>query len=99
MGSYLANPWGLYDMLGNVWEWVQDCKSAYAAEPRDARSVEVPDCPYRLLRGGSWGNRPGGARSANRDAGEPTHRDNSTGFRLARVIQGEPAAGAGTVRR
>jgi formylglycine-generating enzyme required for sulfatase activity len=99
VGTYLANPWGLYDMLGNVWEWVQDCKSAYAPEARDARPVEAPDCPYRLLRGGSWGNRPGGARSANRDAGEPTHRDNSTGFRLARVIVGEPAPGASAVRR
>ncbi|MFM2065877.1 MAG: hypothetical protein RLZZ584_786 [Pseudomonadota bacterium] len=94
VGSYLANPWGLYDMLGNAWEWVQDCKSAYGAQPRDAGAVESPDCPHRLLRGGSWGNRPAGARSANRDAGEPSHRDNSTGFRLVRVLANDAQPGA-----
>lgn len=85
-GSYLPNAWGLYDMIGNVWEWVQDCKKPYSSEPRDAAAVEPTDCPYRLLRGGGWGNRPGGARSANRDGAQPTRRDNSTGFRLARVV-------------
>jgi formylglycine-generating enzyme required for sulfatase activity len=86
VGSFLPNAWGLHDMVGNVWEWVQDCKNPYSAEQRDARAVESADCPYRLLRGGGWGNRPGGARSANRDFAQPTRRDNSTGFRLARHI-------------
>jgi formylglycine-generating enzyme required for sulfatase activity len=93
VASFLPNAWGLYDTLGNAWEWVQDCKSAYVARTGDAKAVEVSDCPFRLLRGGGWGNRPGGARSANRDAGEPGHRDNSTGFRLARELA-EPRAPA-----
>jgi formylglycine-generating enzyme required for sulfatase activity len=94
VASFLPNAWGLYDTIGNAWEWVQDCKSAYVARTGDAKAVEVSDCPFRLLRGGGWGNRPGGARSANRDAGEPGHRDNSTGFRLARelVDRSAPAA-------
>ncbi|MEY4751067.1 MAG: hypothetical protein RIQ60_3281 [Pseudomonadota bacterium] len=86
VGSFLPNAWGLLDMMGNAWEWVQDCKAPYGAEARDARAVELLDCPYRLLRGGSWANRPAGVRPANRDAGEPGHRDNSTGMRLAREI-------------
>jgi formylglycine-generating enzyme required for sulfatase activity len=94
VASFQANAWGLYDMIGNAWEWVQDCKAGYAAEARDAAAVELTDCPHRLLRGGGWGNRPGGARSANRDGGLPTHRDNSTGFRLARVLVETPAAPA-----
>lgn len=95
VGSFQPNAWGLHDVIGNVWEWVQDCKTAYTAEPRETGAVEPADCPSRLLRGGGWGNRPGGARSANRDGARPTRRDNSTGFRLVRELTDGPVAPAG----
>jgi formylglycine-generating enzyme required for sulfatase activity len=96
VGSFLPNAWGLFDMMGNAWEWVQDCKSAYDTALRDGHAVDLHDCPYRQLRGGSWANRPAGARTANRDAGEPGHRDNSTGFRLARDLPTRSPAAAGS---
>ncbi|MFM2119223.1 MAG: hypothetical protein RL722_691 [Pseudomonadota bacterium] len=98
VGSYLPNPWGLYDMVGNAWEWVQDCRSAYLTTPGDATAVESADCHARMLRGGSWANRPAGARSANRDSGEPGHRDNSAGFRLARDLDLAESGSAATRR-
>jgi formylglycine-generating enzyme required for sulfatase activity len=57
VGSYSANAFGLYDMIGNVWEWTQDCYIApYAADaPRDGRAYEANGpCPRRAVRGGSW---------------------------------------------
>ena len=57
VGSYKPNRFGLYDMVGNVWEWVQDCYVApYAANvPTNGRAYEVEGpCPRRAVRGGSW---------------------------------------------
>ena len=73
VGTKRANPWGLYDMHGNVWEWVQDCWDG----PGD-------DCSMRVLRGGSWFNRPSALRSAFRDWNSTEYRDVSNGFRVAR---------------
>lgn len=89
VGSYPANRWGLHDMHGNVWEWVQDCYGSYAGAPADARqTVESGSCSSRVLRGGSWNDVPRLLRSANRYRGIPGYRYFFLGFRVARTPVG-----------
>ena len=62
--SYPANPWGLYNMHGNVWEWVEDCwNDSYKGAPSDGRAWTTGDCGRRLVRGGSWFSDPKSLRS------------------------------------
>jgi formylglycine-generating enzyme required for sulfatase activity len=69
VGSFPANGFGLADMHGNVWEWVQDCYvNSYAKTPRDGSAQETDQCGSRVLRGGSWFNVPNYLRSANRSS-------------------------------
>ena len=83
VGSFEANAWGVYDMHGNVMEWVQDCyKSYYGAPPSDGSARESEDCDYHVKRGGSWHNGPEDLRSASRGKGFIRFRGN--GFRVAR---------------
>ena len=83
VGSFRANAWGLHDMHGNVWEWVQDCWNAsYENAPTDAGARSDGDCGRRMLRGGSWFNAQQFARSASRLSGEATVRGNIAGFRV-----------------
>ena len=84
VGSKLANPWGLYDMSGNVWEWVQDI---YQASLPGGKNPLVTTGSNRVLRGGSWKNRyPWYLRLANRDRINPGLRFNIIGFRLVRTL-------------
>ena len=84
VGSFSANAWGLHDMHGNVWEWVQDCWNAsYAGAPTDGRAWTLGDCSQRVIRGGSWGDGPRYMRSANRLRIIRSSRLNNIGFRLA----------------
>lgn len=81
------NDWRQYDILGNVWECVQDCYvNSYQGAPGDGTPREVDGtCENRVLRGGSWDNGPLDVRSANRNRSAPVNRINGIGFRLART--------------
>jgi formylglycine-generating enzyme required for sulfatase activity len=86
VGSFPANAFGLHDMAGNVWEWVQDCYAdSYAGAPSDGSANEA-SCTNRVYRGGSWYFRSKGIRSAGRYWGSPKRRYNDLGFRLARSL-------------
>ena len=87
-GSLKPNAFGLYDMLGNVLEWVEDCwNDSYAGAPADGRVWATGDCSLRVYRGGSWNFGPGFERSAVRFSSKPTVRFNFLGFRVARTLQ------------
>jgi formylglycine-generating enzyme required for sulfatase activity len=84
---FAANAWGLHDMHGNVWEWVQDCyHETYIKAPKDGRAWEEKSCVYRVWRGGSWINVPRYLRSAARNWINPAGRINSIGFRISRTF-------------
>jgi formylglycine-generating enzyme required for sulfatase activity len=90
VGNFSANDWDLHDMLGNVWEWNQDCYTdSYEGAPLDGsprETTEGSDCSLRVLRGGSWGDVPQFVRSGNRFRSSPDSRVDITGFRLARTL-------------
>ena len=87
-GGYASNRFGLYDMLGNAWEWTEDCWNAsYAGAPSDGNAWLGGDCGQHVLRGGSWSTVPRFARSATRHKNPAEFRDNLTGFRLARTLE------------
>jgi formylglycine-generating enzyme required for sulfatase activity len=88
VGSFAKNAWDLYDLYGNVEEWVQDCwHGSYQGAPADGRAW-VSNCAEdrRLLRGGGWRSGPLFAHSADRFRVEPALRNFNIGFRLARML-------------
>ena len=85
VGQKKPNPWGLYDMHGNVWEWVQDLyHSDYKGAPTDGSAWESGSGSFRVLRGGGWGNVAQVCRSALRYDDDPGYRGEGGGFRLLR---------------
>ena len=88
VGSFPANRFGLHDVHGNVWEWVEDCwHENYGGAPLDGGAwVTGGDCGFRMLRGGSWSNYPWNLRSAFRLRNETGVRDSTVGFRVARTL-------------
>jgi formylglycine-generating enzyme required for sulfatase activity len=81
MGQYAANPWGFFDMHGNVWEWVSDWKANYLTDAQT--NPEGPASgSYRVTRGGSWGNFGTDLRSAKRGNYAPSGRSSTLGFRV-----------------
>ena len=87
VGSFQANAWGLYDVLGNVWEWTEDCWNGnYSGAPADGSAWRTGDCSQRVLRGGSWDYFPRTLRSAYRSGNSAGSRISLNGFRVARTM-------------
>ena len=87
VGSFGANAWGLYDMHGNVTEWVADCwNDSYAGAPADGSAWLTGNCAVRVLRGGSWYNNPSFLRAAYRIRNSTGIRSIRIGFRVARTL-------------
>ena len=83
-GSFAPNAFGIHDMIGNVWEFVQDCESDnLSARPGDGRAVEGGACARRGIRGSGWNIGPKFARIGNRRSMAPDGRNCGIGFRLA----------------
>jgi formylglycine-generating enzyme required for sulfatase activity len=94
VGSFKPNAFGLYDMAGNVYQWVQDCyHDNYNGAPTDGSAWTSGDCSYRVVRGGSWDDTPGYLRSAVRGRSTSEIRNYNLGFRVARTL----TAGAGAI--
>jgi formylglycine-generating enzyme required for sulfatase activity len=90
VGSFHPNPFGLHDMLGNVWEWVEDCWSAsYLEAPEDGKANLAGDCDRRVVRGGSWGLAPEDVRSGRRNWFDAASRSSVLGLRVARTLPDE----------
>jgi len=94
VGSRLPNPWGVHDMLGNVWEWCEDkYHGNYDGAPVDGSAWSSGRSQSRMMRGGSWYDIPQNCRSATRNSGRMELRYQTVGFRLAanyRVVDGYP---------
>ena len=98
--SFEPNPWGLYNVHGNVWEWTEDCwNDSNAGNPGDGRARTTGNCAQRVARGGSWGLGPQSLRSANRGRGDAEFRGNGQGFRLARMLNEESQPRAPSPKR
>ena len=96
VGQKAANPWGLYDMLGNVWEWCEDhWHGTYEGAPDDGSPWLAAGAAYRVIRGGSWDFVARYVRAAVRFRSDPGDRSDFLGFRCARVhVPGEAKAKA-----
>jgi formylglycine-generating enzyme required for sulfatase activity len=91
VGSYRPNRFGLHDMLGNVWEWTQDCWNVnYTAAPADGSAWAAGDCFMRVVRGGSWDDSPPGVRAAYRVGSPVVIRVYGRGFRVAAGSDSQP---------
>ena len=87
VGQRWPNPWGLYDMFGNVASWTEDCYSGNPSEtPSDGAPNASGACTSRVIRGGSWYSVLRYDRAANRNYSAPGYRNNNLGFRLVRII-------------
>ena len=84
---YQPNPWGLFQVHGNVAEWVEDCWNGnYEGAPLNGSAVRTGDCSRHVLRGGGWSSSAGEIRSASRDLSIRDHRYVHVGFRVARNL-------------
>jgi formylglycine-generating enzyme required for sulfatase activity len=85
--SFKANPFGLYNVHGNVWEWLEDCwHDGYAGAPKDGSAWPTDSCEFHALRGGAWDYRPRYLRAAYRDRNRPGLLYGNLGFRVAKTL-------------
>jgi formylglycine-generating enzyme required for sulfatase activity len=88
VGSYAPNSFGMYDIEGNAWQWVEDCfHRNYNGAPNDGSAWLDGDCSLRMFRGGDWYVDAKYLRSANRNYSHATDALDNGGFRVARSIQ------------
>jgi formylglycine-generating enzyme required for sulfatase activity len=90
VGSFPPNEFGLYDMVGNIWEWTEDCFHSNYNDAPSTGSAWLEgaggDCTVRVERGGSWLDNPAGLRAAGRIGRSSVDRSYIIGFRLARTL-------------
>ena len=85
--SFEANPWGLFNVHGNVWEWTEDCwNDSNQGNPGNGSARTTGYCLARVIRGGSWRLVPEILRAASRLENYSLTRNDYTGFRLTRII-------------
>jgi formylglycine-generating enzyme required for sulfatase activity len=85
--AFPPNAWGVYQVHGNVWDWVEDCWNAsYVGAPTDGSAWVSGDCSHRVIRGGSWNFIPRGLRAAFRYRDSADDRSGGIGFRLGRTL-------------
>jgi formylglycine-generating enzyme required for sulfatase activity len=87
VGSFVPNPWGLYQVHGNVWDWTEDCyHDSYNGAPANGAAWTSGDCSRHVRRGGSWYLYPYYLRSASRDGHPASDQDSYTGLRVGRTL-------------
>lgn len=85
---FQPNPWGLYQVHGNIYEWVEDCYHAtYHGAPADGSAWTAGECSSRVYRGGSWCRVDWALRAADRNGLPPQVQSNDAGFRVARTLK------------
>lgn len=88
VGSFAANPFGLHDVNGSVWEWVSDCwHNSYKGAPDDGRSWDASACRERVIRGGSWRDGASYMPASTRFKYAASVRHSQNGFRVARDLK------------
>ena len=87
VGKFSPNAYGLHDMIGNAWEWVEDCLNfTYLGAPNDGSPWQSGNCDLRVLRGGAWTSVPAEARAVQRLFRLKSLRRADVGFRIARTL-------------
>ena len=88
VGSFPANPFGIHDMNGSVWEWVADCwHNSYKGAPTNGHVWDEPNCRMRAIRGGSWREDPSYMPSSTRFKYDASVRHTQNGFRVTRAME------------